>query len=54
MNDLSTQVEGGWLPIDALPHDEDLLLHTLGLSPHVAPYPLIPTPTRKGISEFKP
>ena len=33
MNDLSIRVEGGWLPPDTLPYDEDLLRHTLGLSP---------------------
>ena len=37
MNDLSIRVEGGWLPPDTLPYDEDLLYHTLGLSHHVAP-----------------
>ena len=33
MNDLSIRVEGGWLPPDTLPYDEDLLRHTPGLSP---------------------
>ena len=33
MNDLSIRVEEGWLPSDTLPYDEDLLRHTLGLSP---------------------
>ena len=37
MNDLSIRVEGGWLPPDTLPYDEDLLYHNLGLSHHVAP-----------------
>jgi len=37
MNELSIRVEGGWLPPDTLPYDEDLLRHTLGLSPRVAP-----------------
>ena len=38
MNDLSILVEGGWLPPSTLPYDEDLLRHTLGPSPHVAPH----------------
>ena len=35
MNELSVRIEGGWPPPDALPYDEDLLRHTLGLSPRV-------------------
>ena len=35
MNDLSVRVEGGWSPLDSLPYDEDLLRHTLGLSPRI-------------------
>ena len=37
MNELSIRVEGGWLPPDTFPYNEDLLRHTLGLSPRVAP-----------------
>jgi len=38
MNNLSTRAEGGWLPPNTLLYDEDLLRHTLRLSPRVAPY----------------
>jgi len=33
MNEFSVRIEGGWPPADTLPYDEDLLRHTLGLSP---------------------
>ena len=33
MNEFSSRAEGGWLPSDRLPYDEDLLRHTLGLTP---------------------
>ena len=33
MNEFSVRVEGGWSPLDKLPYDEDLLRHTLRLSP---------------------
>ena len=35
INELSVRVEGGWPPVDHIPHDEDLLWHTLGLPPRV-------------------
>ena len=35
INELSVRVEGGWPPADHIPHDEDLLRHTLGLPPRV-------------------
>jgi len=35
INKLSVRVEGGWPPVDHIPHDEDLLRHTLGLPPRV-------------------
>ena len=33
INELSVRIEGGWFPADTLPYDENLLRHTLGLSP---------------------
>ena len=33
INELSVRIEGGWPPADHIPHDEDLLRHTLGSSP---------------------
>ena len=33
INELSVRIEGGWFPANTLPYDEDLLRHTLGLSP---------------------
>jgi len=33
INELSIRIEGGWFPANTLPYDEDLLRHTLGLSP---------------------
>ena len=33
INDLSVRIEGVWPPADYIPHDEDLLRHTLGFSP---------------------
>ena len=35
INELSVRIEGGWPPVDHIPHDEDLLRHTLGLPPRV-------------------
>ena len=35
INELSVRIEGGWPPADHIPHDEDLLQLTLGLSPRV-------------------
>ena len=35
INELSVRIEGGWPPADHIPHDEDLLRHTLGLPPRV-------------------
>ena len=35
INDLLVLVEGGWPPADHIPHDENLLRHTLGLPPRV-------------------
>src|SRR6185295_7579883 len=35
INELSVRVEGGWPPADHIPHDEDLLRHTLRLFPRV-------------------
>ena len=35
MNELSVRIEGGWPPPNTLPYNEDLLRHTLGLSPRV-------------------
>jgi len=35
MNDLSIRVKGGWLPPNTPSYDEDLLCHTLGLSPRI-------------------
>ena len=35
INELSVRIEGGWPPADHIPHDEDLLRHTLGFSPRV-------------------
>ena len=35
INELSVRVEGGWPPADHIPHNEDLLRHTLGLPPRV-------------------
>ena len=35
INELSVRVEGGWPPADHIPHDEDLLRHTLGSPPRV-------------------
>ena len=35
INELSVRIEGGWPPEDHIPHDEDLLRHTLGLTPRV-------------------
>src|SRR6185437_7989047 len=32
INELSVRIEGGWPPADHIPHDEDLLRHTLGSS----------------------
>ena len=34
INELSVRIEGGWFPANILPYDEDLLRHTLGLSPN--------------------
>jgi len=33
INELSVRIKGGWPPADYIPYDEDLLRHTLGLSP---------------------
>jgi len=33
INELSVRVEGGWPQADHIPHNEDLLRHTLGLPP---------------------
>jgi len=33
INELSVRIEGGWPPADHIPHDEDLLRHTLRSSP---------------------
>ena len=35
INEFSVRIEGGWSPADTIPYDEDLLRHTLGLSPRV-------------------
>ena len=35
INDLSVRIEGGWLPVAYIPHDEDLLRHTLRFSPRI-------------------
>ena len=35
INELSVRIEGGWPQADQIPYDEDLLRHTLGLSPRV-------------------
>jgi hypothetical protein len=35
INEFSVLIEGGWSPADTIPYDEDLLRHTLGLSPRV-------------------
>jgi len=35
INELSIRIEGGWPLEDHIPHDEDLLRHTLGLTPRV-------------------
>ena len=35
INELPVRIEGGWPPADHIPHDEDLLRHTLGLPPRV-------------------
>jgi hypothetical protein len=35
INELSVRIEGGWPPADYIPYDEDLLRHTIGLSPRV-------------------
>ena len=35
VNELSVRIECGWTPADHVPYDEDLLRHTLGLSPRV-------------------
>jgi len=35
INELSVRVEGGWHPADHIPHDEDLLRHTLGFPTRV-------------------
>jgi len=35
INELSYRIEGGWPPADYIPHDKDLLRHTLGFSPRV-------------------
>ena len=37
INELSIRIEGGWPPADHIPHNKDLLQHTLGLSPRVKP-----------------
>ena len=35
INELLVRNEGGWLPADHVPYDEDLLRHTFGLSPRI-------------------
>jgi hypothetical protein len=35
INELSVRIKGGWSPVDTIPYDEDLLRHTLRLSPRV-------------------
>jgi len=35
INEFLVRIEGGWSPADTIPYDEDLLRHTLGLSPCV-------------------
>ena len=37
INELSVRIECGWPPTDHIPHDEDLLRHTLWFSPWVKP-----------------
>ena len=33
INELAVRIEGGWPPVDHIPHNEDFLQHTLGLTP---------------------
>ena len=57
INELSVRIEGGWSPADTIPYDEDLLRHTLGLSPRVKSneefYPDSDRITKQSVSDRK-